>query len=129
MTAGIANLQRLVALIDERRAAKTHSEAIIAELVRDYGARYNDLNVYRLRLAGVASSSEAAPTYLIANWQKAARLKIAEAQDACAGHVASKGDPKVCDRCGIHIDELRPPDDDGFNPHGSGPVPIEEREG
>lgn len=26
----------------------------------------------------------------------------------CPGHVASDGDPKVCGRCGIHIDSLRP---------------------
>jgi len=28
--------------------------------------------------------------------------------EACPGHVASE-DPKVCTRCGTHIDELRPP--------------------
>jgi hypothetical protein len=31
----------------------------------------------------------------------------------CPGHVASESDPKICGRCGIHIDALRPPDDDG----------------
>lgn len=31
--------------------------------------------------------------------------------DGCPGHVASEGDPKICGRCGIHIDELRPPED------------------
>lgn len=25
----------------------------------------------------------------------------------CPGHVASKGDPKVCAFCGVHIDTLR----------------------
>jgi hypothetical protein len=29
-------------------------------------------------------------------------------QEECPGHVASESDPKVCGRCGIHIDELRP---------------------
>lgn len=33
-------------------------------------------------------------------------------EDACAGHVASENDPKVCGRCGVHIDSLRPPEDD-----------------
>lgn len=28
--------------------------------------------------------------------------------DECLGHVASEADPKVCGRCGIHIDDLRP---------------------
>jgi hypothetical protein len=40
------------------------------------------------------------------------------AQGACPGHVASKADPKVCGRCGIHIDDLRPPESDGFNKSG-----------
>lgn len=31
-------------------------------------------------------------------------------EDACSGHLASAADPKVCDRCGIHIDSLRPPE-------------------
>lgn len=32
-------------------------------------------------------------------------------EDDCPGHVASDRDPKVCGRCGVHIDSLRPPDD------------------
>jgi hypothetical protein len=37
------------------------------------------------------------------------RVKL---QDFCPGHVASAADPKVCDRCGIHIDELRVEEND-----------------
>lgn len=34
-------------------------------------------------------------------------------EDTCPGHVASEGDAKVCGRCGIHINSLRPdPEDD-----------------
>jgi hypothetical protein len=33
-------------------------------------------------------------------------------ENACPGHVASAIDPKVCAHCGVHIDELRPPEDD-----------------
>lgn len=33
-------------------------------------------------------------------------------EEACPGHIASGIDPKVCGRCGVHIDSLRPPDDD-----------------
>lgn len=28
----------------------------------------------------------------------------------CPGHVASMADPKVCGKCGVHIDSLRPPE-------------------
>lgn len=30
------------------------------------------------------------------------------AEQECPGHVASENDAKVCRRCGIHIDSLRP---------------------
>jgi hypothetical protein len=33
-------------------------------------------------------------------------------EEACPGHVASRFDRKVCGLCGIHIDSLRPPEDD-----------------
>lgn len=29
-------------------------------------------------------------------------------EEMCPGHVASAADPKVCARCGVHIDSLRP---------------------
>lgn len=32
-------------------------------------------------------------------------------EEACPGHVASENDPKICGRCGIHIDSLLPPDE------------------
>lgn len=32
--------------------------------------------------------------------------------DDCCGHVASAEDPKICGRCGIHIDSLRPDEED-----------------
>lgn len=31
-------------------------------------------------------------------------------EEECPGHVASKDDAKVCGRCGVHIDSLRPED-------------------
>lgn len=31
-------------------------------------------------------------------------------EEACPGHVASAADPKVCGRCGVHIDSFRPDD-------------------
>jgi hypothetical protein len=31
-------------------------------------------------------------------------------EQSCPGHVASKGDAKICGRCGVHIDSLRPDD-------------------
>lgn len=33
------------------------------------------------------------------------------AEEDCPGHVASEHDPKVCGRCGVHIDSLRPDDE------------------
>lgn len=32
----------------------------------------------------------------------------AYSEENCPGHVASKYDGKVCGRCGVHIDSLRP---------------------
>lgn len=40
-----------------------------------------------------------------------ALVVIAKPED-CPGHVASEYNPKICGRCGVHIDSLRPPDDD-----------------
>lgn len=36
-------------------------------------------------------------------------------EESCPGHVASENDPKVCGRCGVHIDSLRPPDDGDYD--------------
>jgi hypothetical protein len=33
-------------------------------------------------------------------------------EEECPGHVASRFDPKICGLCGIHIDSLRPPEED-----------------
>ncbi len=35
---------------------------------------------------------------------------FAYGENECPGHVASKDDAKVCARCGVHIDSLRPPE-------------------
>lgn len=40
------------------------------------------------------------------------RLSELVREHDCPGHVASQNDPKVCGRCGTHIDSLRPPDED-----------------
>jgi hypothetical protein len=41
--------------------------------------------------------------------EKRAGEKVKFTEDTCPGHVASNNDPKVCARCGVHIDSLRPP--------------------
>jgi len=42
------------------------------------------------------------------SWRDWARTRAKTAlQDACPNHVASDADPKICGRCGIHIDSLR----------------------
>jgi len=33
-------------------------------------------------------------------------------EEGCPGHVASEHDGKVCGNCGVHIDSLRPPEDE-----------------
>lgn len=37
--------------------------------------------------------------------------KIRATLPDCPNHIASVTDPKVCARCGVHIDDLRPPED------------------
>lgn len=52
------------------------------------------------------------------------------AEEDCPGHVACRDDYTVCGRCGVEIAALRPDDPcDPINLAGSGPVPIEPREG
>lgn len=57
---------------------------------------------------------EARPVAVHGEWKVPSHLQrkldliIAEMEDACPGHVASDAEPKVCGRCGIHIDSLRP---------------------
>lgn len=38
-------------------------------------------------------------------------IKIIDDQD-CPGHVASEADAKICGICGVHINALRPPEDE-----------------
>lgn len=43
-------------------------------------------------------------------------IEVGDAQwteETCPGHVASPQDPRVCGRCGVHIAELQPPEDEG----------------
>lgn len=42
---------------------------------------------------------------------KSAGGKVSFTEETCPGHVASERDPKVCGRCGVHIDSLRPDDE------------------
>lgn len=37
--------------------------------------------------------------------------QYAYTEEDCPGHVASDHDPKICARCGVHIDSFRPEDD------------------
>lgn len=32
-------------------------------------------------------------------------------EETCPGHVGTRGNGKVCARCGVHVDSLRPPED------------------
>lgn len=33
-------------------------------------------------------------------------------EESCPGHVASDADPRTCGRCGVHVDSLRPCEED-----------------
>ena len=152
MTLWIENLKRLVALIDEKLAAAnvetgpfSHADydgwrmrhvaaetKVIAFFRQEEGASWASGSAYSLKMAGLRSSSTVGWTSVLQNWRASALKKIETADtasDNCSGHVASAADPKLCGRCGIHIDELRPDEDDPINLAGSGPVPIEAREG
>lgn len=97
----IADIRLLV------RVAETPSVAPF----RDFGARFDfTAGAYRVRVAGITGTSSMSERAAIESWVRAARKRIAQAEDDCPGHVASATDAKVCGRCGIHIDELRPDD-------------------
>ncbi len=38
---------------------------------------------------------------------RAGHSVVTTTEEACPGHIASENDPKVCGRCGTHIDSLR----------------------
>ncbi len=37
---------------------------------------------------------------------------VSTAEQDCTGHIASRDDPRRCFRCGVHVDEFRPSDED-----------------
>lgn len=47
----------------------------------------------------------------IDGWRAAHRKPQFISEERCQGHVASARDAKVCGRCGVHIDSLRPDDE------------------
>ncbi len=50
-------------------------------------------------------------TVMLLGDQKENRMRNKFTEETCPGHVASRSDPKVCGRCGVHIDSFRPDDD------------------
>ena len=79
-----------------------------------HGARFDyRAGAYEMRLAGIAGTATMGREAAKESWLRAARRRIAQADNECAGHVAAAGNPKVCQRCGVHIDDLRPDDDAG----------------
>lgn len=74
-------LQAVCNLIADRQRAGVDAAAIVAELVRDHGARYDtrwDAN--RLRVAGIsASCTWSKDAGLLSNWSKTATLRLAAA--------------------------------------------------
>lgn len=64
-----------------------------------------ELNARRHREGWIAWGNEAPEV-------EQPQLAIGDAEDNCPGHVASDADPKVCRHCGVHIDSLRPSEDE-----------------
>ena len=52
------------------------------------------------------------PATLASRIAKAEFVERVAPGQSCPGHVGSDNDPKVCGRCGVHIDELRPPENE-----------------
>lgn len=64
-----------------------------------------------------------------ANWCDAimAEMVARVSEEECPGHVASIMDPKICGRCGTHIDSLWP-DDEGPDPKRKGALEAQHRD-
>lgn len=97
----------------------------LAEMGTDFGACYFEVSrgrwAYSLRSRGAFDCSAIAKLYGGGGHKQAAGFTVDAAvhqallftEETCPNHVASEGDAKRCGRCGVHIDELRPPDDHG----------------
>lgn len=90
----------------ERSSAET--------LGRIHGARFDFRGgAYEMRLAGIAGTSTMSRDAAKESWVRAARKRIARAHDDSLGQPVSETAQSV----------------DVYSPWGSGPVPIERREG
>lgn len=45
------------------------------------------------------------------DWNVDQMMHASHCADCCPGHVGSEIDPKICERCGTHVDSLRPGSD------------------
>lgn len=82
------------------------------ELGMVHGARFDfRAGAYEMRLAGISGTATSGREAAKESWLRAARRKVARAEDECEGHVAADGDPKTCRWCGMQIDDLRPEDE------------------
>lgn len=51
------------------------------------------------------------------------KQEAAMQENDCPGHVASANNPKICARCGVHIDSLRPPEESVMPPFDKSTIP------
>lgn len=102
---------RLLAKNAELRAALESEATYFEKTFGKYMGMSGDFVAKRLRaLLGLeAPGASPAPDAMP---QVPQRPKLRFTEEACPGHVASENDPKVCGRCGIHIDSLRPHDEE-----------------
>lgn len=97
-----------------------HETAVFAGLVRLIDACSASAvikrELQRIARERVAAEAAAKPDLSAEALAKADQTEEGTRVDEqhCPGHVASDNDPKICRHCGIHIDRLRPPEDEGL---------------
>jgi hypothetical protein len=94
---------------------KGHKRRVVCKVCHGKQATESDLTALRARVAvqeealkAISTRADFDMTVSRRTWRSWAQERALGAlQDACPCHVASDGDPKICGRCGIHIDSLR----------------------
>jgi len=116
---------------EEFRAHQRELAAVVQQFAREEGGRHSHSNGAEvLALAGVRASCTTGPHGLLRNWQNAARRKIKTLVtcDADPAHY-KRTPPPYSIEAGMNGGLGRDETDDPINLAGSGPVPIEPREG
>lgn len=81
--------------------AKIHQQAALAGTYAKDGALHSAADILAVLTYEVRKQASLSDAFL-------ASLCTRPEEISCSGHVASDQDPKVCARCGTHIDDERP---------------------